>query len=350
MTPLLTAWMSAWALAQPAAPAEPFEEALEEARAARQAGDSRAALAALERAWSIERAPSVGYNIAVVREQLGDYRGAHGVLGEVLAQEALPEAVRTRAEARYEALAPKLRAAFVTLEAGESRVVAEVGGRPIPRAPEVLTLEPGLHPLRIRGETWLALLEVELPAGRLTSLAATPPELPVLDVRGAPGDSLLLDGVAIALRGQGPALERLHLPAGEHDLVLAPGTAPIPLRLAPGQRATLALVRDRVPAEGPGAGPWVLVATGAAALVAGSVLVAVAWDKQAALDEALRDPPLPFETFSQAEAQRRQDEANGLGTAGIASLGVAGASLAAGLGWLAASPGERTVEAWTVRF
>jgi hypothetical protein len=113
-----------------------------------------------------------------------------------------------------------------------------------------------------------------------------------------------------------------------HGGALAPSRATAPIAVVPSTTAHAVPIDHGVPARGPGAGPWMVMGLGAAALGAAGVFFALRQDAIGRCDASGEVGVCP----TAADAQRAYDAA-GWNTATNVSLGVGAAALAGGLAW-----------------
>lgn len=209
MTRALAACLLAWLAFAPAARAQ--DDPLALGRAAREAGDHAAALAAFSSAWDASAAPIARAEMASEELALGRFVLAETHASEALAFATDPEIAARAADisATRDAAAAHLGSVEIRCPAGFALSVddAPVGTSPLPH---LVRLEAGHHVVRAsRDDYEPAMAEVDV-AARSVARASLEPvwidDRPILE-RGATGEgqriagwtSLIAGGVALAV-------------------------------------------------------------------------------------------------------------------------------------------------------
>jgi hypothetical protein len=277
-------------------------ELLQQADTARAAGDHRRALDFAQRAGQLRMTTSVRLLLAQESEASGDHLAALDHATACVREAEADAALRNR-----EQILDVCRALVTSVSPRVGSVIVRVASPP-----------PGLVVRVAAHEVNPALYGVPFPV--------------------APGE------VSVEVSGDGieAAQETVRVAAGAR-VEVTPRVRVIEHRVEPaavgnGDGAVAApLQHSEVVRTGPGAGPWVLVGVGAAAAVAGGVLLALAAGSHS--DSNALCPNLTCNTEAQrTEARGLDDDYVTFWNAGGAVLGVGGAVLAGGLLWYAIAP------------
>lgn len=314
------------------------------------------ALELFEKAYRLDPAPVLLGHMAKAYEQKGDLAKAREYYEKWLAAETDPERI-AKARARLEALLDRMPGRLVVTVSPEGAAVT-VDGRPVV-AGTAVELKRGSHEVEVTLRGYApAKRTAEVEAGGETRLSVSLLPLPGrIEVRGGPA------GARVTVNGQDlrtlPLDRPYVVPPGPHVVeVTAAGyekmvrmvevgpdsTVTVEITLAPLPASRVAVQpkpatsHQPLPAEAvskeaevrKSPWPWVAIGTGAAALVAGGVMSALASRERSAVSGASQDGDV-VTGITMTQAQAHVDKAKTYDTVGYVMYGVGGAAVITGV-------------------
>lgn len=328
------------------ASAKSVRQLVEAAAAARAAGDLEGCVNLLQQAYDKEPQPELLNNMGRVLEDLGRYADAHDAYRKVADDPRAPSDLRSLDAARMAALRPKLGRAWLTADLKPPAAwIRTSGGRLSAGSDGEFGVPAGNQLIEVISPdgTLVYLVALDLKAGRRTELQVNltkpPADYATLDVRALPsGRSLVVDGHVVAdARGLRP--HHVWLPAGSHRLTV--GSSDARVTLAPGQSAMLADLVDLSggsvekprTSDGPGAAPWIVVASGGALVLAGGITLYHAETLRQEIDDLPRDERGVIIGMTQVEVDDQLDQADTETLVGAILMGVGGVAAISGIVW-----------------
>ena len=351
--------MSAAAYGQTAPPVDPALSADEAYSLARERYDERRfeeSLALLQHAQ--RRTPHAAHVFEIARtlEELGRLADARDAFLRVLDQPGADDAVMRLAQAAAERLGPSVTQAIVRLDRAPPGALLQLDDGVVGDPTQERVLRPGRHTLCVRTASadrlscWSRVLAAGVrvtwpPAARPATrgtIDLTATTLAELHVRAIDGQALFLD-----TRG----VTTLELDAGAHKLELTgPHTPAWRTSADVAAGGAVSLTRESVtppdepPSAGVGPGPWIVLGTGGAALVAGVVLLIVDSGARGSLEDSHGEVNSSgfVSGITQVDARADYDQADVMRASGATLTAVGGTAVVSALIWWLAGGSDAT--------
>jgi len=327
-----------------------FQALMNDAIAAREAGELKRTVALLRQAYKLKQDPAIQNNLGKVLTELGRYKEAVVAYRMVADDPQADPNLRALDAGRLAALTPKLERAWVMIKKRPYDAVVLIDGAQPENEAEEIGLTGAVHTFEFRelGGADSVLRWWKLPMGMRVNVEE--------DLRTAKANdaTLLLADVhprLTALELNGYRIETwprttdsVRVKAGKYTIkavFLTGDQVTLNAELEPGERAELADVLTRVKRKevdvNTGAGPWGYITAGAGLALTGVgiyMLTSALADRDE-LETATTPGADGFvRGISYTDARQQLDDAGSNATIGIALTGIGGAAVISGITWV----------------